>query len=69
MAVKQQRSKRAREIRKEALAAGLPRYFSHPSHIAGVQRCARRYRHRVYLVSGRHIKWWREGARCMVWKW
>ena len=52
-----QRSKKARAIKKQAVAAGLPAGFSHPSHIAGVKRCARRHRHKVYTVERRRIVW------------
>lgn len=32
VATRQQKSKRARDYAKEALYAGLPRHFSHPTH-------------------------------------
>jgi len=61
---RQQRSKKARAIKKEAVSAGLPAGFSHPSHIAGVKRGARRYRHKVYyFVAGGRIRWKREGEK------
>lgn len=52
-----QRSKKARETKKEALAAGLPAGFSHPSHIAGLKRCERRYRHKIYTIEKKRIQW------------
>lgn len=51
-----QRSKKAREIRRQAISAGLPAGFSHPSHVAGVGRCIRLYRHKVYSVIGGRIR-------------
>jgi hypothetical protein len=53
-----QASKKARETKRQAVAAGLPRGFSHPSHKAGVRRWERKYRHRVYVVAGPgRIQW------------
>ena len=64
-----QRSKKAREIKRQAVSAGLPTNFSHPSHVAGVDRCARRYRHKVYSIINGRIRWVREGERCSGMKW
>lgn len=47
---RQQRSKKARQHRKEAVFAGLPGWEGHPSHLSGKMQIHNRRRH-IYFCQ------------------